>query len=146
MKIRAGDLPVLVLQLTEITMPNPKKFPALLLSAILLSICSTHPAHAQTKPGYIVVETEVLDAKAYQEYAKQVVPLVEKMGGQFLVRGGTSIPLAPAGAMSRRVSLIKFESKDKAQAFQDSGEFAKLKPARDKTTKTHSFIIEGTGP
>jgi uncharacterized protein (DUF1330 family) len=72
--------------------------------------------------------------------------LFRLLGGQFMVRGGTSIPSSPEGATPRRVSLIKFESKEKAEAFQHSAELAKLIPARDRTTKTHSFIVEGMGP
>lgn len=128
-------------------MRNTKRFPALFLSAVLLSAYSMQPVYAQSQPAYIVTEAEMLDAKAYQEeYAKQAVALVGKMGGQFMVRGGTSIPQSPEGAQPRRVSLIKFENKEKAQAFLNSDEFSKLKVIRDKTTKTHSFLIEGTGP
>ena len=37
--------------------------------------------------GYVVVDVEVTNPSAYEEYRKQVMPTIEAYGGRFLVRG-----------------------------------------------------------
>lgn len=39
-------------------------------------------------PAYIIVDIEVTDPAAFEEYRKQVPATVQKYGGRFLVRGG----------------------------------------------------------
>ena len=127
-------------------MTRIKSIFALFFSIAAFCSVSMQSAYAQTKPAYVVSESEIFDLPAYLEYAKQAVPLVERMGGQFMVRGVTSIPQSPVGAKPQRINVIKFQNTAEAHAFQDSEEFTKLKLIRDKASNTHSFIVEGTAP
>ena len=39
-------------------------------------------------PAYLIVDNQITDPKAYDEYRRRVVPLLGRFGGRFLVRGG----------------------------------------------------------
>src|SRR5438093_2835035 len=38
--------------------------------------------------AYVIADTDITDHKTYDEYRKRVLPLIEKFGGKFIVRGG----------------------------------------------------------
>ena len=42
--------------------------------------------------AYLIAEIDVVDPAAYEEYRKQVLAVVTKFGGKFLVRGGQVDP------------------------------------------------------
>ena len=39
-------------------------------------------------PAYLIADTHITDDATYDEYKRQVAPLIAKFGGRFLVRGG----------------------------------------------------------
>ena len=43
--------------------------------------------------AYLMVQMTVSDPEQYQVYSQAVVPLIEKHGGKFIIRGGKVEPL-----------------------------------------------------
>ena len=40
-------------------------------------------------PAYVIADTDIRDHKTYDEYKRQVLPMIAKFGGRFIVRGGS---------------------------------------------------------
>jgi catechol 2,3-dioxygenase-like lactoylglutathione lyase family enzyme len=53
-------------------------------------------------PAYLIADTHITDHATYDEYKRQVLPVIERFGGRFIVRGGAMKVLEgtwhPAGA------------------------------------------------
>jgi uncharacterized protein (DUF1330 family) len=118
--------------------------------AVLVAIAGlgTTVLHAQTPsttrpPAFYIAEFEVTDSEGIKPYAARVASTFEPFGGRFIVRGGKVSPLegeAPKG----RIVVIAFDSVEKAQAWYDSPAYRDLRPIRQKSGKSRTFIVEGT--
>ena len=104
--------------------------------------------HAQTRsatrpPAFYIAEFEPTDPEGIKPYSARVASTFEPFGGRFIVRGGEVSPLegeAPKG----RLVVIAFESMEKAQAWYDSPAYRDLRPIRQKSGRSRTFIVEGT--
>jgi uncharacterized protein (DUF1330 family) len=67
-------------------------------------------------PVYLIIEIEVRDPDLYAEYTEQVLPLVERNGGRYLVRGSEVYPVSGDWHPERLV-LVQFESMDQVRDF-----------------------------
>jgi uncharacterized protein (DUF1330 family) len=92
--------------------------------------------------AYLIGEIEVTDPAVYEEYRKQVLAVVTKYGGKFLVRGGKVEPLE-GGWAPRRVVVLEFPSMAQAQKFYGSPEYAPLIQLRQKASKGKLVLVEG---
>jgi uncharacterized protein (DUF1330 family) len=92
--------------------------------------------------AYLIGEIEVTDAALYEEYRKQVLPVVQKYGGKFIVRGGTVDPLE-GGWAPRRLVVLEFPSMAQAQKWYRSPEYAPLIAMRQKASKGRLVLVDG---
>jgi uncharacterized protein (DUF1330 family) len=92
--------------------------------------------------GYLFANITVTDSERYQDYRRQVLPVVEQYGGRFLVRGGAVEKLEGADALDRLV-VIEFQSVDAARSFYRSPEYAPLLTLREQATRSQVVIVEG---
>jgi uncharacterized protein (DUF1330 family) len=92
--------------------------------------------------AYVIGEIEVTDPALYEEYRKQVLPVVTKYGGKFIVRGGKVEPLEGGWAPKRLVAL-EFPSMAQAQKWYRSPEYAPLIALRQKASRGRLLIVEG---
>ena len=98
--------------------------------------------HAQTKPPvYAINEIELSDPATYAKYQAINIPLVHKLGGRYLVRGGTVTPAE--GAPPQRVVVIAFDSLEKMYEWKGSPEYAQAKVFRDQSSKHRSYYVSG---
>jgi len=72
--------------------------------------------HAQAKPrAYAVIE---IDVRNQEGFTKEFIPLIGKtitdQGGKYLARGGKIVGVA--GRTPKRLTVVEFESLEKAQA------------------------------
>lgn len=99
--------------------------------------------HAQTKPpAYYVADFELTDAEGIKPYSAAVASTFAPFGGRFLVRGGTAKRLEgelPKG----RLVMIAFDNIERAQAWYDSPAYTALRPHRQRSGRTQTFIVEG---
>jgi uncharacterized protein (DUF1330 family) len=63
------------------------------------------------------------------------------LGGRYLIR--TDMVTALDGVPPKRFVLLAFDSKEKAQAWNDASDIKEVNAIRAKTTKSSAFIVEG---
>lgn len=95
-------------------------------------------------PAYLISTIEITDPAGYEEYRKQVAPVLQKYGGRFLVRGGAYETLEGEWPEWRHV-VLEFPSKEQARAWYDSPEYTPLKRLRQSASEGRGIIIEGAG-
>jgi uncharacterized protein (DUF1330 family) len=92
--------------------------------------------------AYVIGEIDVVDQAAYEEYRKQVLAVVTKYGGKFIVRGGKIDP-KEGGWTPKRIVVLEFPSMAQAQKWYDSPEYAPLIKLRQKASKGKLILVEG---
>ena len=92
--------------------------------------------------AYVLVDIEVTDQGTYDDYRRQVPPLVEKFDGKYLVRGGDPETLEGQW-MPKRLVVLEFPDLAKAKEFYDSEEYRPLKALRMKATNSKMVLVEG---
>ena len=63
--------------------------------------------------AYIIVQIEVTDPETFETYRQQVPAIIERHGGEYLVRGGAMEVLEGDWPLPR-VVVLKFPSMDQA--------------------------------
>ena len=91
---------------------------------------------------YVVVDIEVKDQEAYEEYRKLVPPLIEKYGGRYLVRGG-EITSVEGDWDLHRIVILEFPSADRAMELFTSDEYAPVAAIRHSAADSKLFVVEG---
>jgi uncharacterized protein (DUF1330 family) len=100
--------------------------------------------HAQVKApaAYWVTETlEMSDQAAFLKAIAAVPPTIQSFGGHYIVLGGKITP--GEGAPPRRITMIAFDSLEKAQQWFDSPVAAAARTEAQKFAKIRSYIVEG---
>jgi uncharacterized protein (DUF1330 family) len=93
-------------------------------------------------PAYFIVDLEVTDPSAFEEYRKQVPPTIARHGGKFLVRGGRCKTIEGSW-MPQRLVVLEFPSMDAAQRWYDSDEYRAPKALRLKSARGSAILVEG---
>ena len=92
--------------------------------------------------AYFIVDIEVTDPTAFEEYRKQVEGTVEKYGGKALVRGGQMQTLE-GDWKPKRIVVTEFPSIEQARRWYDSEEYLALKALRLRTSRGSVVLVEG---
>ena len=92
--------------------------------------------------GYVIAQINVTDTDAYPEYVRMVKPIIEKFGGEFLVRGGRSESFEGVPPGDRNV-VIRFPSYEAAEAWYHSEDYAEAKALRMSASTSVQTIVEG---
>jgi uncharacterized protein (DUF1330 family) len=92
--------------------------------------------------AYVIGEIEVTDAAVYEDYRKQVLAVVQKYGGKFVVRGGR-VEALEGGWSPKRVVVLEFPSFEQAQKWYRSSEYAPLIALRQRASRGKLVLVEG---
>ncbi|HEX7219378.1 MAG TPA: DUF1330 domain-containing protein [Burkholderiales bacterium] len=92
--------------------------------------------------AYLIGEIDVTDPAGYEDYRKQVLAVVTKYGGRFIVRGG-KVDSKEGGWAPKRIVVLEFPSLEQAQKFYHSAEYAPLIKLRQKASKGKIILVEG---
>ena len=92
--------------------------------------------------AYLIGEIDVTDPTGYEDYRKQVLAVVTKYGGRFIVRGG-KVDAKEGGWAPKRIVVLEFPSMEQAQTFYHSAEYAPLIKLRQKASKGKIILVEG---
>lgn len=92
--------------------------------------------------AYIIADTHVTDQKTYDEYKRQMAPVIAKFGGRFIVRGGTHQVLEGTWQPARPV-IIEFPNMDALKAWYNSPEYAPLLALRQPAATDHLVAVPG---
>jgi len=93
--------------------------------------------------AFLIVDTKIENADAYEEYKKQAKPIAEKYGGVYRARGGEMDIRETDLWTPTRMVIIEFPDMDSARAFVDSDEYAPVKPLRHNNAKCTLLILDG---
>jgi len=91
--------------------------------------------------GYIIGHITVNDADAYREYVEKDTPILQGLGGRFIIRGGQS-EVAKGAAESRHV-VIEFPTFEAAKAAYNDPEYQKVADIRRRTATSTIILVEG---
>ena len=93
-------------------------------------------------PAYVIVEVEVIDPAAYDDYKKMVPASLAAYGGRFVVRGGACETLEGSWRPKRMV-VLEFPSVESAKQWWVSDEYLAAKALRQRAAKTQLIVVEG---
>jgi uncharacterized protein (DUF1330 family) len=91
--------------------------------------------------AYVIVEIEVEDPDAYEEYRPLANASVVRHGGRFLVRGGKSEALE--GAWLGKMVVLWFKDLDAVDSWYHSEDYQACLPIRLRTTRSRMIVVEG---
>jgi uncharacterized protein (DUF1330 family) len=113
-----------------------------MLAGAAVGAIGVQSLHAQaTAKAYVITEIEVVDQAAQAAYLPKVGEVIKAGGGTYLARGGKIAALE--GQAPKRVTVVVYDSLEKAQAARTSPAWMALKPDRDKAIKARSYVTEG---
>lgn len=78
--------------------------------------------------GYLIANIDVTDPAKFEEYREKVVPVIEKFGGRYLVRG-SDVRRLEGNLPLHRLVVLEFPTLETAQRFYDSAEYQPLSKA-----------------
>jgi uncharacterized protein (DUF1330 family) len=93
-------------------------------------------------PGYVIAELEITDPAGFEEYRKQVPATIQKYGGRYVVRGGTTQTLE-GDWQPKRLVVLEFPSVEQARRWYDCEDYRGPKALRIKTTRSRVVLVEG---
>ena len=93
-------------------------------------------------PAYLIVRANVTDMQQYQEYMKLTPAIVEKYGGQFIIRGGDKVVLEGPDS-SERIVMLKFDSVDTVRRMYNSDEYQAAIKVRAGAADASFIVMEG---
>ena len=92
-------------------------------------------------PAYVIVEIEVEDAAAYEEYRPLAAASVARHGGRYIARGGRTAVFE--GQWAGRIVVLEFDTLDAARAWYESDDYQACLPIRLRTSRGRMIAVEG---
>ena len=92
--------------------------------------------------GYLIANIDVKNPEDYKEYLAKVTGIVNKYGGEYLVRGGEQQVMEGEWTYPRTV-VIKFPSYEKALEWYNSEEYKPVRQIRLDNSVGNMIIIKG---
>jgi len=93
--------------------------------------------------AFIIVDTKINDAEAYEEYKSLAKPIAEKYGGVYRTRGGELDVLESDLWTPTRVVVVEFPDMESARRFANSEEYAPVKAIRRANADCTLMIVDG---
>ena len=75
--------------------------------------------------AFIIVDTKIRDAEAYEEYKRLARPIAEKYGGVYRARGGEMLVLESDLWSPTRMVIVEFPDVESARRFLESDEWTR---------------------
>lgn len=94
-------------------------------------------------PAYLIVDTKIKDAEAYEDYKTKAKPLAEKYGGIYRARGGDMDVVESDLWSPTRLVIVEFPDMQRAQDFLNSPDYAPVKSIRHTNADCTAVIVEG---
>jgi uncharacterized protein (DUF1330 family) len=92
--------------------------------------------------AYLIADVDVRDPDVYAEYRRQVLPLVTRHGGHFIVRGGAHETLEGEW-QPKRLVVIEFPDMAALKAWYGSPEYTRLIALRQGVSRGSLVAVEG---
>jgi uncharacterized protein (DUF1330 family) len=92
--------------------------------------------------AYLVVDIEVTNPAQFEEYKKLAPAAIAKYGGRYLIRGG-AYEAIEGDWKPQRLTVVEFESMEKAKAFYNSPEYQVAIKTRKGAAKFKALLVQG---
>ena len=92
--------------------------------------------------AYLIVEHLITDPARFEQYRSKVVPMIERLGGRYLTRGG-SHQILEGTWKPTRVAIIEFPDMVTLRAFYEAPEYQPLFELRRGTGTDVVISIDG---
>ncbi|MBW4706954.1 DUF1330 domain-containing protein [Roseobacter sp. YSTF-M11] len=92
--------------------------------------------------GYIIAHITVTNPDAYKEYVIKDTPILEGLGGRFVIRGGQA-QVVEGESLERHV-VIEFPSYAQALAAYNDPEYQEVAEIRRRNAESSIIVVEGT--
>jgi uncharacterized protein (DUF1330 family) len=92
--------------------------------------------------AYILANVTVTNPAQYEDYRKFSSLAMQAHNAEVCVRGG-AVSMLEGDWKPERVVLLKFPTRDAAQAFYDSPEYGRARQAREGAAIMRMVLIEG---
>lgn len=93
-------------------------------------------------PAYVIVEVEIQDKDAYEEYKKLTPAAIAAYDGKFIIRGAKAECLE-GDWNPDRIVVLEFPSVERAKEWWASPGYSKAKAIRQKAAKTKMIVVQG---
>jgi uncharacterized protein (DUF1330 family) len=93
-------------------------------------------------PTYVIVDLDVDDLSALDEYRRQAAPLLPKYGGRPIIRFGATEVLEGEWAPQRLIGL-KFPDMEAVQRWWTSDDYRPVKSLRQRVSKAKVIAVDG---
>jgi uncharacterized protein (DUF1330 family) len=91
--------------------------------------------------GYIIAHVTVKDPDAYKEYIVKDTPILQGLGGSFIIRGGQAQVME--GQSLERHVVIEFPSYEAALAAYHDPDYQQVAEIRRRTADSTIIVVEG---
>ena len=92
--------------------------------------------------AYFILDVEVKDAKAYEPYKNGVGAIIQKHGGEYLVRGGQADVIEGTWKPTR-VVVLRFPDRKALDGFLNDPAYAPLRDIRQRSARTDGVAVDG---
>ena len=93
--------------------------------------------------AYLIIDTDVHNPEAYEDYKAQVSPIIDRFGGTYLSRGGEITSVQTELWFPTRMVIVEFPSRAQAEAFLDSPDYAPIKAIRLASAHCNVILVDG---
>jgi uncharacterized protein (DUF1330 family) len=92
--------------------------------------------------AYLVVDIDVSNPAQFEEYKKLAPAAIARYGGRYLIRGG-AYEVIEGDWKPQRLTLVEFDSTEKAKAFYNSPEYQLAIKARLGAANMKMLLVQG---
>jgi uncharacterized protein (DUF1330 family) len=92
--------------------------------------------------AYLVVDIGITNPTQFEEYKKLAPAAIAKYGGRYVIRGG-AYEVLEGDWKPERLTIVEFESMEKAKAFYNSPEYAVAIKARTGAANFKALVVQG---
>lgn len=93
-------------------------------------------------PAYMLVNVDVKDSAGFEDYVRNVPPIVRKFGGEYLAVSDAP-EVIEGNWQPRRLVLVRFPDIDAVRSFLSAPEYAPWKELRQRATHSEMVAMEG---
>lgn len=94
--------------------------------------------------AYLIADLDVTNPDAFESYRREVVAVIEKYGGRYLVRGG-ALEVLEGDWTPKRVVLLEFPNMAALKRWYHSDDYRPLLKQRFASASTDVIAVEGLG-
>ena len=92
--------------------------------------------------AYVIVDVEVKDPKAFEEYRRAVGPTIVQYGGKPIVRNGR-FEVLEGDWTPKSIAVVEFPSMEAAKRWYNSPEYKPLIEQRKAASSASLVVVEG---